>query len=160
MPCMAAVGRFARGWIDAEEWAMGQLDALATRLGRGRATPAHLLAGLTGERAAYFELRRRGYKVVARRWTSARVHGEIDLIAWDGVTLCFVEVKSRTERDLTPAESAIDGHKRDTLRAMSRTYLRTLPLKDRSAISVRFDIVTVYVLRGGNAVEIFPAAFS
>jgi len=160
IPCMAAVGRFERAWIDTEEWAMGQLDALATRLGRGSTMPAHLLTGLAGERAAYFELRRCGYKVVARRWTSARLRGEIDLIAWDGETLCFVEVKSRTARDITPAESAIDDHKRDTLRAMSRAYLRTLPEKDRSTIRIRFEIIAVYLLKDATELEIFPATFS
>jgi len=159
IPCMAAVGKFARGWINAEEWAIGRLEALATRLGRGSAMPAHLLAGLAGERAAYFELRRRGYKVVARRWTSARLRGEIDLIAWEGDTLCFVEVKTRTARDITPAESAIDDHKRDTLRAMARAYMRTLPEKDRSIIPVRFDVVAAYLLKGATELEIFPAAF-
>ena len=137
-------------WIDAEEWALGSLHSLATRLGRGSATPAHLATGLAGERAAYFELRRHGYKVVAQRWTSPRLRGDIDLVGWDGSWLCFIEVKSRTERDNTPAQSAIDEDKRNTLRSMARAYLHTFPESERSAIPVRFDIVSVYLLNQAN----------
>ena len=103
--CMAAAGKIARRWIDAQEWALGRMHGLWARMGRGPATASHLATGLDGERAAYFELKRRGLRVVARRWTNARMRGDVDLIGWDGDRLCFVEVKTRTERDKSPAES-------------------------------------------------------
>ena len=83
-----------------------------------------LETGLRGERAALFELRRRGVVVVARRWTSAKLRGDVDLIGWDGGTLCFYEVKTRTKRDMTPAETAVDDLKRDMVRGLARAYLR------------------------------------
>jgi putative endonuclease len=119
----------------------------------------HLATGLEGERAAYFELRRRGTQVVARRWTNARMRGDVDLIGWDGGVLCFVEVKTRTERDNTPAESAVDEDKRQMVRGLARAYLRTFPESERGTIPVRFDVVSVYTIDGASEVEVFPGAF-
>ena len=81
-------------------------DYLAARLGRGRAP--HLELGRRGEEAAFFYLRRRGYIVVARGWRSGKVAGDLDLVAWEDNTLCFIEVKTRTSRNVATAESAVD----------------------------------------------------
>jgi putative endonuclease len=144
-------------WIGAQEWGLGRMERLAAR--RGPATAPHLAVGLRGERAALFELRRRGYVVVARRWTSAKVRGDADLIAWDGEWLCFIEVKTRTARDLTPAESAVDEDKRRMLRGLARVYLTTFPEPERRTIAVRFDVVSVYSPGGVTEFEIFEGAF-
>jgi len=119
----------------------------------------HLATGLEGEQATYFELRRRGFRVVARRWISARVLGDVDLIGWDGGVLCFVEVKTRTQRDNNPAESAVDEDKRSMVRGLARAYLRTLPESERAAVPVRFDVVSVYFMQGKTEFEVFPNAF-
>lgn len=114
---------------------------------RGRnSTPAHLTVGLDGEDAAFFYLQRKGYTIVARRWSSGDVPGDVDLIAWDGGVLCFVEVKTRTAHDITPAETAVDEHKRNVLRRLARRYVRQLP--QQSAPPVRFDVVSVYLVPG------------
>jgi putative endonuclease len=84
--------------------------------------------------------------VVARRWSSSKLRGDIDLIAWQGPTLCFVEVKTRTAHDLTPAEVAVDTHKRNVLRRLARQYVRQLPRK--IAPRVRFDVLSVYLIPG------------
>jgi Holliday junction resolvase-like predicted endonuclease len=93
-------------------------DYLAARLGRGRA--AHLELGRRGEEAAFFYLRRRGYTVVARDWCSGKAPGDLDLVAWEGTTLCFVEVKTRTSRNVATAESAVDSDKTRVLRRLAR----------------------------------------
>ncbi len=157
--CMAAAGTMARLWIDAQEWSLSRIYGLWALIGRGSAMPPHLATGLDGERAAYFELRRRGYRVVARRWTSARVLGDVDLIGWDGGVLCLVEVKTRTQRDNNPAESAVDEDKRDMVRGLARAYLRTLSETERAAVPVRFDVVSVYLIQGTTEFEVFPDAF-
>jgi putative endonuclease len=114
---------------------------------RGRETAAkHLTVGIEGEDAVFFYLRRKGYTVVARRWSSGDAPGDVDLIAWDGPVLCFVEVKTRTAHDLTPAETAVDEHKRNVLRRLARRYVRQLP--QTTLPSVRFDVVSVYQLPG------------
>ena len=92
---MAAAGKLERLWIDAQEWGLTRLDRIAARRGHASTLPPHLATGLLGERAALFELRRRGYIVVAQRWTTPRLRGDVDLIAWHGDRLCFIEVKTR-----------------------------------------------------------------
>lgn len=135
------------------------MDRLRDRRGRAPETAPHLATGLLGERAALFELSRRGYVVVARRWTSARVRGDVDLIGWDGKWLCFVEVKTRTARDLTLAESAVDEGKRRMVRGLARAYLRTFPESERRSIPVRFDVVSVYLIDGAAEFEVFKDGF-
>jgi putative endonuclease len=157
--CMVAAGKLERLWIDAQEWALGRMYGQWARMRRGPATAAHLATGLDGERAAYYELKRRGLKVVARRWISARLRGDVDLIGWDGDLLCFIEVKTRTERDLSPAESAVDEEKRAMVRGLARAYLRTLPETERGMVQVRFDVVSVYSIDGASEFEVFQNAF-
>jgi putative endonuclease len=130
------------GWV---ERAIAGLHGIAQR--RGRAVgPEHLATGIAGEDASFFFLRRKGYIVVARRWSSGDRPGDMDLIAWQGPLLCFVEVKTRTARDMTPAETAVDRHKRYTLRRLATQYLRQLPLPERPP--VRFDVISVYLVPG------------
>ena len=106
--------------INGLERALGGLDWLARKRGREQSLPAHLLTGIEGEEAAYFHLRRKNYVVVARRWSGGNLPGDIDLIAWQGQLLCFIEVKTRTARDRSPAEIAVDSHKRHVLRRLAR----------------------------------------
>jgi putative endonuclease len=155
---MPLPGKLEQHWLDAQQWALVHLQ----RAGR-HPVPQNLLIGLEGEQAALFWLRRRGVTIVARRWTSARLRGDVDLIGWDqsssSPTLCFFEVKARTARDLTPAESQIDDDKRRVLRSLARAYLRSFPSSQRAAIPVRFDVISVYLLGGLPEVDHFPAAF-
>jgi putative endonuclease len=141
--------------IALERWAVLGLDGLARRHGLGRRKqPGHLVTGERGELEALFFLRAQGFVVVERRWRAPESRGDLDLIAWEGDTLCFVEVKTRTERDRTPAALAVDQAKRRMLREMSRAYLRTLPKRQRPGLRRRFDIVSVYLLPGGTACEL------
>jgi putative endonuclease len=131
------------------EWlqrTLAGLDSLAARRGRAADLPAHLLTGIRGEEAACFYLLRKGYTVVARRWSAGNQPGDLDLIAWHGPLLCFFEVKTRTAHDLNPAETAIDRHKRTVLRRLARHYLRQLP--GDPAPQVRFDVISVYMEPG------------
>jgi putative endonuclease len=110
-----------------------------------RRTPEQQL-GMDGERVAYFHLRRLGCIVVARRWTHAGTDGDIDLIAWEGETLCFVEVKTRGSRQAFAAELSVDKAKQAALRRMSDAYLRQLPWPPGHApdVAIRFDVVSIY----------------
>jgi putative endonuclease len=116
------------------------LDWVAERLLPAEYKPLHLRTGARGEEDAYFHLRKLGYKIVARNFRTPRCRGEIDLIGWDDDVLCFVEVKTRTSRDVKPAEAAVDRHKRREIAAVAREYLRWLP----PSCQWRFDIVSVY----------------
>jgi putative endonuclease len=127
------------------------LDAVEKRLRRKRTkTPEHLTIGRFGEEEAYFYLRRSGYVIVARNFRSPRRRGEIDLIGWDGEILCFIEVKTRTTREVMPAEAAVDMPKQQEVAAVAREYLRRMP----AAPAYRFDIVTVYCEKAGQSPDI------
>jgi putative endonuclease len=117
----------------------------------------HLVTGVQGEEAAYFYLRQQGYVVIARNFRSPRHKGEIDLIAWDGPELCFVEVKTRSRHSNIAAEAAVDAPKQAMLRATARTYLRRM----KDIPSVRFDVVSLYFENGSSSPDIilFKNAF-
>jgi putative endonuclease len=118
------------------------LDWLANHTLPAEKIAAHHRTGRRGEEAAYFHLRMLGYTMVARNFRSPRCRGEIDLIGWDDDVLCFVEVKTRTTRDVKPGEAAVDRHKRRLLAAVVRDYLRRFP----PSCQWRFDVVSVYYL--------------
>ena len=124
-----------------------------------RPKPEHLLTGERGEDAAWFHLRGLGYTVIARRWQTPRMRGDLDLVAWDGETLVVVEVKTRTARDLYAAEAEVDRAKRNQLRGLANAYRRRLPEGYREAVPVRFDVMAVYLLAGGAEFEHFRATF-
>ena len=122
-----------------------RLAARARRAGRGP-KPPHLLTGERGEDLAFFHLRSLGYTVVARRWVSDRVRGDLDAVAWDGDTLVVIEVKTRTARDLFPAEAEVDAAKQRQLRKLAGAWLAQLPARHRARVPVRFDVLSVYLL--------------
>lgn len=95
--------------------------------------------------------------MVARNYRSARRRGEIDLVGWDRGILCFVEVKTRTSRDVKPAEAAVDREKRRELGGMARDYLRRM----RDEVPWRFDVVSIYYENPGTPphIELFKNAF-
>jgi putative endonuclease len=140
MESLGIIGRLSRRIaLDSLEW--------MTRLrGRAAGLPVHLSVGIEGEDAAFFYLARKGYTIVARRWSSGNRPGDIDLIAWHGDLLCFFEVKTRTAHDATPAEVAVHSHKRHILRQLARQYIRQLPQEERP--EVRFDVISVYLVPG------------
>ncbi|MGI4829653.1 MAG: YraN family protein [Janthinobacterium lividum] len=121
--------------------------------------PAHLVTGERGEDLAYFHLCKRGYTIVARRWHSARLNGDLDLVGWDGETLVIFEVKTRTARDLAPAETAVNAAKQRTLGRMATAYRRRLPEPWRDLVPLRFDVLSVYDLPAGPEFEHIPNAF-
>ena len=133
--------------------------ALRALADRKSPLPPHLLIGEQGEDAAFFHLRSLGYTIVGRRWRSARIPGDLDLVAWDGPTLIIIEIKTRTARDLSPAAASVDPHKQQMLRKMSSAYLRQLPEPIRPAINLRFDILSVYLLPTATEFEHLPDAF-
>jgi putative endonuclease len=133
------------------------LDQLASKLHVGTTGPEHLKTGQRGEDEAYFHLRSAGYIVIARNWRTLRRRGELDIVAWEGETLCFIEVKTRTSRTIVPAEAAVDREKQQELRGMARVFLRRFPPET----PFRFDVVSVYLVPGEEtAVTLFKDAFA
>ncbi|HVJ06972.1 MAG TPA: YraN family protein [Acidisarcina sp.] len=144
--------RVFQGVVRAADWLTARLRP--SRVAR------HLQTGERGEEDAFFHLRRQGYVVVARRYRSALCRGDIDLIAWDGSTLCFIEVKTRSSRNVASAESSVDDDKRRTLRRLARVYLRTIPHTTAPEPETRFDILSLYYSKESAAeFELFQGAF-
>jgi putative endonuclease len=135
-----------------------RLAARARRKGENP-MPEHLLTGERGEDHAFFHLRSLGYTIVARRWVSSRVRGDLDLVGWDGDTLVVVEVKTRTARDLFPAEVAVNPAKQKQLRRLTAAWLGQLPARHRGRVPVRFDVLSVYLVTDKPEFEHIANAF-
>ena len=98
--------------------------------------------GIRGETYAYWYLRRHGYIFVARNYTAPGVKGEIDLVGYDGPTLAFVEVRTRTEDQeggSTPEES-VTREKRWLLARMAQRFLAERRIAE---CPFRFDVLAI-----------------
>jgi putative endonuclease len=112
--------------------------------------------GRIGEDLAHRHLRRHGCTVVARNYRVPSGRGEIDIVAWHGEQLVFVEVKTRASAEFGEPSGAVDMEKRDRVMRAARDYVRRAEVPwDR----VRFDIVSI-VLQPQTAIEWLQDAFS
>jgi putative endonuclease len=94
--------------------------------------------GARGERAAARYLRRKGYTLIARGHRD-RI-GELDLVAVDGRTVVFVEVKTRRRQETDHPAEAVDEEKQ---RRVTRLALRYLKRHDLLEYPARFDVVAI-----------------
>ena len=117
---------------------------------------AHLRLGRRGERLAVRLLREVGYDVLVRNFRSAA--GEVDIVARDGETLCFVEVKTRRRIGRARPGAAVGRAKQKHIIRVAHRYLREI---GRPHIRYRFDIVEIVLdgLRVRDA-RIWPGAFT
>jgi putative endonuclease len=96
--------------------------------------------------AAQF-LTRKGYRIVHQNYRTAR--GEIDLIAYDGPTLVFVEVKARRSDAFGEPHWSIDRKKQTRLGRLAAHYLHRHRLREQAC---RFDLVFIQADRGQTPV--------
>ena len=104
--------------------------------------------GALGEAYAAAFLEQLGYRLVAANFTiavgrnrrGAIINTEIDLVAYDGDTLCFIEVKSRASGWFAPPQANVDLRKRRQITRAARAYRQMLGLEDQP---YRYDVVTV-----------------
>jgi putative endonuclease len=99
-----------------------------------------LATGRRGEDMAHRYLQRQGFIVVARNWRPRRGAAELDLIARDGDTLVFLEVKTRIEEEFGAPERAIDWEKKRRIAYAAREYMRRAGC---NWSQVRFDVISV-----------------
>ncbi len=116
-----------------------------------------LSLGERGERAAEKHLRRKGMKILARGFRE-RPSGEIDLVAADGRTVVFVEVKTRADDSHGHPSEAVDARKR---RKIIWTALKFLKRHHLTGYPVRFDVVAITWPESCRKprIEHYPAAF-
>src|SRR5882672_7266999 len=110
--------------------------------------------GKTGEDLACRELERRGYAVVARGYR--RRGGELDIVARDGQTLVFVEVKARHGCAFGDAAEAVTWLKRRRIQQLALDYVMRHHLAD---CPCRFDVVSIQFDAGRAAIEVYKGAF-
>jgi putative endonuclease len=98
--------------------------------------------GVRGETYAYWYLRRKGYVFVARNYMPRGAKGEIDLIGYDGKTLAFVEVRTRTVSDVMAALPELSVTT-DKQRVVVRTARRFLGERHVGDCPCRFDVLAI-----------------
>lgn len=120
----------------------------------GAMTFARQALGQFGEKIAAEELERRGYEILARRYRTR--HGEIDIVARDGETIVFVEVKARVTAEFGTAAEAVTAWKQRRLAVMATDYLA------RSGVApcpCRFDVVAIDGVGDGMRITVYRDAF-
>lgn len=116
--------------------------------------------GVRGETFAYWYLRTEGYVFVARNFVPRGAKGEIDLVGYDGETLVFVEVRTRTAREEQTAlpELSVTAEKQ---RLVARTARRFLNERHVKECPLRFDVVAIDEMPGqAPEVRLYKNAFS
>ncbi len=116
--------------------------------------------GVRGETYAYWYLRRQGYVMIARNYTYRGLKGEIDLVGYDGATLAFVEVKTRTTEghEFGSPEDAVNQAKQRHLSRMARQFLREYRA---GSAPFRFDVLAIEASPGrGPVVRLHKGAFA
>jgi putative endonuclease len=110
--------------------------------------------GLLGEDRAAAALARNGYRILARNYRCRL--GEIDLVAEDGDTIVFVEVKARRDASYGGPAMAVTREKQRRIARVALHYLAVNRMLDRRA---RFDVVALMAGPEGWGVEILKDAF-
>jgi putative endonuclease len=112
-----------------------------------------MVKGARGEAIAVTWLEARGWRVLGR---NVRYRcGELDVVAWDGAQVVFVEVRSRRDRRVIPAAQSVTWGKQ---RRVLRAALRWLQQHGDASMSARFDVIGVDLARAA-VVSWLPGAF-
>jgi len=98
--------------------------------------------GVRGETYAYWYLRNAGYIFVAKNYTPRGIKGELDMVGYDGKTLAFVEVRTRTVKEDATALPELSITK-DKQHLVVRTAQRFLAERHVGESPVRFDVVAI-----------------
>ena len=118
----------------------------------------HISLGRRGEAYAAAYLEQLGYRLVATNFTlpvgrdlqRKPVTAEIDLVAYEGPTLCFIEVKTRTSDWFAPPQVNVDRRKRRQIARAARAYRHMLGVEGEP---YRYDVVTVVLAQNDDGTE-------
>lgn len=106
--------------------------------------------GTLGEDRAQEYIVNHGYKILNRNYRVGRL-GEIDIIGKDKDTLCFIEVKARSNDSYGTPAQAVSNQKQATIIKIAQIYMQNYKYYD---VPVRFDIVELFMDRKGNVIDI------
>lgn len=115
---------------------------------------ANLELGKSGEEEALRLLAQNGYRILARNYSSKL--GEIDIVALDRDTVCFVEVKSRRSVRFGLAQESVGPRKQRQIGKAALAYLKEKKMLNRKA---RFDVVSVMCSESGARADLLKDAF-
>jgi putative endonuclease len=110
--------------------------------------------GRRGEELASAYLQAAGYRILERNYRC--VFGEIDIVAEEGQTLVFAEVKSRRSGSYGDPQLAVGLQKQKKVSRVALHYLKERGLQDRCA---RFDVVAVKLWPAESRIELIRNAF-
>lgn len=117
-------------------------------------TRERLELGVFGEDLAFKKIKRLGYKKILRNYRCPL--GEVDLIARDGDTLVFIEIKTRKGRPIGYAKEAVNAKKKRQLSKVALAYMKSNNCCD---IKARFDVVAISLGLGEPEIEVIKNAF-
>lgn len=147
-----AGGVFPFGWMGV----LLEFSDWVRHKARSRQWSPEQARGRRGEDLAHRFLRKQGYVVVARNYRTPTLSGEADIVAWEGATLAFVEVKTRKNADFGEPDRAVNREKQRQVAKAAMDYTRRAEVAWES---VRFDVVTV-VMEPKVQVRLERGAFS
>jgi len=110
--------------------------------------------GKRGEEFAVAYLKKNGYRIIERNYKCH--YGEIDIVAKEGNTVVFVEVKSRKSEDFGDPQTAVGWEKQKKISRVALAYLKE---KHRYPCDARFDVVAIKMMPAGNMIELIQNAF-
>jgi putative endonuclease len=117
-------------------------------------TKERLNLGKLGEELALKKIKGLGYKCITRNYRCPL--GEVDLIAKDGDTLVFIEIKTRKGKSIGYAKEAVNERKR---RQLSKAALAYMKSNDCCDVKSRFDVVAINLNEDEKEIEVIQNAF-
>ena len=147
-------------WKNVNEQSSAGVSEIAGERPRQTISP-HFELGRRGETLAIEHLERAGYRIVAanfrlpigRNTRDTMVNAEIDVVAYDGPTLCFVEVKTRASDEFAAPQANVDRRKRRQIARAARGYRKMFGL---TAAPYRYDVVAVVLSSPGKQIVAGP----
>ncbi|MCK9362217.1 MAG: YraN family protein [Syntrophales bacterium] len=117
-------------------------------------TFARLGVGKRGEELAAVYLAKVGYRIIERNYRC--IFGEIDIVAEEGGSIVFIEVKSRRSIAYGDPQLAVGARKQKKISMVALNYIEEKHQHSRNA---RFDVVAVKILPAGTNIELIKNAF-
>ena len=117
-------------------------------------TRERLELGNFGEELAFKKIKGLGYKKIIRNYSCPL--GEVDLIAKDGDTLVFIEIKTRKGKSLGYAKEAVNAKKQRQISKVALAYMKS---NKCIGVKARFDVIAICLGRGEPEIEVVKNAF-
>ena len=114
----------------------------------------HIYLGQSGEEVAIDLLKKNGYKILVKNYRTKL--GEIDIVARDKDTTCFIEVKTRQTEKFGLPQEAVFRSKQKKISKVAIKFLKDNNLLDKKA---RFDVVSVMYKEGIPKIDLIKNAF-